>query len=150
MRLTQHTDYGLRMLIYLALLGEERGTIREISERYGISRNHLMKVGHHLQQLGYVEGVRGKGGGLSLALAPEEIPLGQLVRDMEPDLIIAECFGPDNHCVITPHCNLRFYLNEALQAFLDTLDQYSLADISAPEASALRQDLGIRWRPRKA
>ena len=146
MRLTQYTDYGLRMLVYLALLDGQRGTIREISEDYGISRNHLMKVAHHLQQLGYVRGIRGKGGGLCLALAPEEIPLGQLVRDMEPDLVMAECFGPENRCVITPHCNLRRYLGEALQAFLDTLDQYTLDDITRPQARALRRDLGIRLR----
>lgn len=146
MHLTLHTDYGLRVLIYLALLGEQRGTIREVAEHYGISRNHLMKVAHRLQQLGYVEGVRGKGGGLSLALSANEIPLGRFVRDMEPDLLIAECFGPDNRCVITPHCNLRGFLNEALQSFLDTLDGYTLADITQGREKALRTDLGITWR----
>jgi Rrf2 family protein len=94
MRLTLYTDYAVRMLMFVALRDGQRGTIREIAAAYGISRNHLMKVAHNLQREGYLTTTRGKGGGLQLALPPDQIRLGTLVRTMEPDLILAECFGP--------------------------------------------------------
>lgn len=143
MRLTLHTDYAVRMLMFVALRDGQRSTIREVASAYGISRNHLMKVAHELQHAGYLTTTRGKGGGLTLALAPEQIGLGSLVRAMEPDLMMAECFGPDNRCVITPHCRLKYILDEALNAFLTTLDQYTLADVTAPRAQKLRQYLNL-------
>ena len=146
MRLTLHTDYALRMLIQISLAGDRRVTIREVADAYGISRNHLMKVASQLQHLGYLETVRGKGGGLRLSLPAEDIRLGQLVRDLEPDFQIAECFSPDNACVITPHCRLKGILNNALAAFLDVLDGFSLADLGQPagRAAELRSLLQIR------
>ena len=143
MRLTLYTDYAVRMLMFVALREGQRGTIREIASAYGISRNHLMKVAHNLQREGYLTTTRGKGGGLQLALPPEQIRLGTLVRTMEPDLILAECFGPCNQCVITPSCQLKFVLDDALQAFLGTLDEYTLEDVTSPRAQRLRQHLGL-------
>lgn len=143
MRLTTHTDYAIRVLIFVAVHESQRGTIRDIAQAYGISRNHLMKVVHELQQKGYLTTIRGKGGGVVLAARPKEINLGAVVRDMEPDLGLAECFRPHNQCVITPDCHLKHLLNEALQAFLGTLDRYSLEDITRNEAQALRHSLGL-------
>ena len=143
MRLTRHTDYAVRMLMFLALRDGQLGTIREIASAYSISRNHLMKVAHELQRNGYLETIRGKGGGLRLALSPERIMLGDLVRTMEPDLKMAECFGCDNQCVITPSCQLKFVLDEALGAFLGVLDSYSLEDVTSPRAQKLRQHLAL-------
>ncbi len=130
MRLTTFTDYSLRVLIYLAANVEEPATIAQIAQRYGISRNHLMKVAHGLGQKGYVVALRGKGGGLRLSRPPADINLGELVRSMETDLAIAECFGQKNQCIITPACSLRPVFGEALEAFLAVLDTYSLADVA--------------------
>lgn len=129
MRLTRFTDYALRVLIYLAANDEQPATIARIAAQFGISRNHLMKVVPELVQQGYVIGQRGKGGGLQLARPPEEINVGELVRAMESDWAIAECFGGDNECILTPACALRPILREALNQFLQVLDGYTLADI---------------------
>ena len=130
MRITGYTDYSIRVLMYVTAQGDRLATIQEIADRYGISKNHLMKVVHQLTRKGYLESIRGKKGGIRLKPAPSDINLGILVREMEPDLNLVECFGPDNTCVIAPICSLKGVLNEALQSFLATLDQYTLADIT--------------------
>lgn len=134
MRLTHHADLSLRVLMYLALSGEQRVTIQDISESFGISRNHLMKVAHKLAGLGYVESTRGSGGGIRLGRPPGSIGIGRVVRDMEPDFGLVECFRPENRCVITPACVLPRMLDEALRAFLAVLDGYTLADLVTPGA----------------
>jgi Rrf2 family nitric oxide-sensitive transcriptional repressor len=132
MRLTQYTDFSLRVLIYLGLHDDRRCTIREISDAYGISRNHLMKVVQKLAAEGFVDSVRGVGGGLTLSSEPARLSVGKIVRAMEPDLGLVECMRAGNECVITPACALTGMLVEARQALLDVLDGYSLADILAP------------------
>lgn len=129
MRLTTFTDYSIRVLIYLAVSDDDHPTIREISDRYNISRNHLMKVVQELSQRGYVTAVRGKNGGLHLNKAAADISIGKLVQEMENDLALAECLGENNHCILTPACELQTVLSEALQAFFATLNSYTLADI---------------------
>lgn len=131
MKLTAYTDYSLRVLIYLGLRGDRLATISELSETYGLSANHLMKIIHNLGKLGYIETVRGRGGGMKLAGAPEEINLGQVVRQMETDFAIVECFDPVRRtdCVITPACRLQIVLGKAVEAFLDVLDNHTLADL---------------------
>lgn len=144
MRLTQYSDFSFRVLIYLGLHGRELSTIQEISDAYGISRNHLMKVVQQLAREGYVESIRGQGGGLRLHRDPADIRLGQLIRDMEPDLALVECFRCDNECVITPVCQLPALLNQALRAFVGELDEYTLADLLPSSASSnLTRLLGI-------
>jgi len=129
MRLTAYTDYSLRVLIYLAVRGEERATIRDIAQHYGISRNHLMKVVQALSQNGYVIALRGKNGGLKLKIQPSEIRIGELVAATENDMALAECLGDNNQCILTPVCRLKFILPEALKAFMDILNSYTLEDI---------------------
>jgi Rrf2 family nitric oxide-sensitive transcriptional repressor len=129
MRLTTYTDYSLRVLIYLAVNTAERPTIREIAERYGISRNHLMKVVQELSKRGYIAALRGKNGGLQLNQAPAEIKIGRLVRAMENEMALAECFGSNNRCILTPACALQSMLTEALNSFIATLDCYTLEDV---------------------
>lgn len=138
MRLTRYTDYSLRVLIYLGVNEEGLGTISAISERYGISRNHIMKVVFELGRLGYIETIRGKGGGIRLRRPPEQINVGELVRHTESDLNIVECFGSGNACHITPTCVLKGVLGEALSAFLNVLDSYTLADLIAPKRDLQR------------
>jgi Rrf2 family nitric oxide-sensitive transcriptional repressor len=130
MRLTTFTDYSLRVLIYLGLQRERLATIAEIADAYGISKNHLMKVVHHLGQQGYVDTLRGKSGGIRLARPPEEINLGMLVRATEASTELVECFAPDSSdCRIEPVCALRGILERSLKAFYAVLDGYTLADV---------------------
>lgn len=133
MQLTDYSDYSLRVLTYLGLKGEKLATISEIAECYDISRNHIVKVVHRLGQLGYIETLRGKNGGLRLARSPEAINVGEVIRHMEASMDIVECFGKNNLCIISPNCVLRTAMNEALSAFLAVLDGYTLADLLAPQ-----------------
>ncbi|SMF76051.1 transcriptional regulator, BadM/Rrf2 family [Tistlia consotensis] len=140
MQLTRHSDYALRLLMRLALAPDEVVTIQEIAEAYGISRNHLMKIALELGRHGFIETLRGRGGGLRLGKAPSEIRLGAVVRATEDSFALVECFDADhNRCVITGACRLRGALREALQAFLAVLDGYTLADLVARPAALRRQ-----------
>ncbi len=132
MRLTLHTDYALRLLTCLALKPGEIVTISDVAESYGISRNHLMKVAHELGRAGFVETLRGRGGGLRLSRMPEEIVIGDVVRAMEEDFCIVECFAAEtNRCRIGPAYRLKHLLKEALDAWLAVLDEATLADLVA-------------------
>jgi Rrf2 family nitric oxide-sensitive transcriptional repressor len=134
-RLTVYTDYALRMLMYLALKEDQLATIAEIAESYDISRNHLMKVAHQLGVGGFVETVRGRGGGLRLAKPLHSIGLGDVVRYTEPDMAIVSCFEPvDAPCAIHPSCVLKRALKKARDAFLEVLDSYTLDDLVQPRA----------------
>jgi len=144
MKLTQYSDYSLRVLIYLGVNPDDRlSTITEISSSYDISRNHVVKVVHNLGQLGYIETIRGKNGGMRLAMKPEDINVGKLIRKTEANLDIVECFGEDGNCVLTPTCQLRWALDEALTAFLVTLDRYTLADLIKPKKEIQAQIINI-------
>jgi Rrf2 family nitric oxide-sensitive transcriptional repressor len=128
-RLTTYADYSLRVLIRLALRPQNLATIAEIAQVYGISEHHLMKVVHQLGLAGYVQTVRGRGGGLRLAKKPREINVGEVVRRMEPDLGLAACFRESEVCTIESACVLAGALKQALAAFMQVLDSYTLADL---------------------
>jgi Rrf2 family nitric oxide-sensitive transcriptional repressor len=134
MHITRYTDYSLRVLMYVAVKRDKLSTIREIAEKYDISKNHLMKVVHQLNRKGYVESVRGKNGGVRLNMEPSDINIGVLVRETEQDLLLVECFSAANKCAIAPICGLKGMLSEALDAFLNALDQHTLEDL-LPEKS---------------
>ena len=138
MRLTRFTDYSLRVLIYLGLQDDRLVTIRKISEAYGISRNHLMKVVSQLAREGYLVAQRGPGGGIRLAKPPAEINLADVIRDTEEDLAMVECFDEGGKCVITPACRLQFIISEALKAYIGTLRSYTLEDLLAPSEELAR------------
>jgi len=130
MRLTRHTDYALRVLMYLARKGDGLTTIKEIAACYAISENHLMKVVHQLGRNGYITTIRGRQGGVRLAAAPDQISIGAVVRSCEEDLCVVECFNDaTNTCSITGVCGLSGMIAEALQAFLVALDSRTLADV---------------------
>lgn len=133
MRLTRHTDNALRALIYLAIHTD--GTparITDIARRMGMSEDHLAKVIARLAQLGYVETLRGRDGGVRLSRPAAEVNVGEVVRGTEDNLNLVECFDPaTNQCPIAPACALAPALDEALQAFLGVLDRYTLADLVA-------------------
>ncbi|MEJ1959035.1 MAG: Rrf2 family transcriptional regulator [Nitrosomonadales bacterium] len=129
MRLTQYTDYSLRVLIYLAYRQDKIVTITELADFYKVSRNHLVKVVHNLGIQGYIATTRGKNGGLRLGRPAKEIVVGDVIRKMEPDFDLLECFNPvTDQCVITHSCALKSVLINARDDFLATLDQYTIAD----------------------
>lgn len=135
MRLTSMTDYALRLLMYVAQQPDRLCTISEVARVHGLSRAHLMKITHQLAQAGFIETVRGKGGGMRLAAAPEDIALGAVVRNMEGGFVLVECLASGSHCALTGRCRLTGAIEGALQSFMRHLDQYTLADL-LPAADA--------------
>lgn len=130
MQLTLHADYSLRVLLYLAHHPDRVVSTQEVSDAYGISRHHLVRVMQTLHHGGYIELHAGRTGGASLARAPEAISLGEVVRCAEPGFPIVECFDPErNTCPITAACRLKSVLYDALQAFFNVLDGYTLKDL---------------------
>ncbi len=131
MHLTTYSDYSLRVLIFLATKNnQDLSNIQEIAETYDISKNHLMKIIHHLGKLGYIETIRGRNGGIRLAKSPSEINLGEIIRHTEENFFIVECFEKHNNkCVMTPVCSLKHIFRTALEQFLLVLDQYTLDSI---------------------
>jgi Rrf2 family transcriptional regulator, nitric oxide-sensitive transcriptional repressor len=146
MRLTDYTDYSLRVMLYLAVRREGLATIQDISDAYGVSKNHLMKIVQRLGELGWVETVRGRRGGLRLSDHSGSLTVGQIVRATETDLALVGCFpderGTRRHCVIEPQCQLRNVLDAARKAFLAELDAHTIGDLAQP-AEPLAALLGI-------
>jgi Rrf2 family transcriptional regulator, nitric oxide-sensitive transcriptional repressor len=142
MHLTLWTDYALRTLIYVGAKGDSLSTIAGIAGSFHVSKSHLMKVVNKLGQQGYIETVRGKGGGIRLGRPPEDIRVGEIIRATEEDLAVMGCLTESGFCRIEGCCILRQALDEATRSFLRTLDTYTLADLLAPRAK-LRRSLGL-------
>lgn len=137
MRLTKYSDYSLRTLMYLAL-SKRLCTIEEVAQAYDMPKNHLIKVVNQLAASGYVESIRGKGGGIRLAEIPENINIGEVVKVTENSFDLVECFSDEtNQCVLTPQCKLASILSVALEQFLAVLGEYTLADIVKPRMRVL-------------
>ncbi|NLY26278.1 MAG: Rrf2 family transcriptional regulator [Alcaligenaceae bacterium] len=134
MRLTTLTDYAIRLLMYAGNHPDRLCTIAEIAQAHGISEPHLMKVTHRLAQRGWIETVRGKNGGLRLAMPADQINLGAVVRDTENDLTLVECLGRANTCYLAGNCTLTGVLQGALGAFMQHLGGFTLQDILQPPA----------------
>ena len=135
MRLTQWTDYSLRVLMYCAASEqrEQRATVGEIAEAHGISRSHLTKIVMTLSGLGLLETTRGRGGGLRLLQPAHAIVVGQVVRQTETDFTLVECFDAEhNSCRLDGHCRLKTALREAMDRYLEVLDGVTLADLVTP------------------
>ncbi|MFS7196639.1 nitric oxide-sensing transcriptional repressor NsrR [Rahnella inusitata] len=127
MQLTSFTDYGLRALIYMASLPDDQMTnISQVTEVYGVSRNHMVKIINQLSRAGLVTAVRGKNGGIKLGKPAQTIRIGDVVRELEP-LSLVNC--DSDFCHITPACRLKHVLHTAVEHFLDELNQYTLADM---------------------
>lgn len=130
MQLSLHADYALRVLIYLGTHPGRVVPTQEISSAYSISRHHLVRVIHTLAEHGYVDVHAGRSGGVMLAREPHLIPLGDVIRNAEPNLRLVECFDKStNTCPIASVCGLKGMLNEALSAFLNAMNRYTVADI---------------------
>jgi Rrf2 family nitric oxide-sensitive transcriptional repressor len=147
MRLTDYTDYSLRVMLYLAVRSEGLATIQDISDAYGISKNHLMKVVQRLGELGWVETVRGRNGGLRLFEHSGSLTVGEVVRATESDFALVGCFpdeaGSHRGCVIQSQCRLKGVLEVARHAFLSELDRHTIGELAEP-AGPLAALLGMR------
>lgn len=133
MRLSEYTDYSLRVLMYCAAHPQRLVTIGELAEHHRVSKNHLMKVVNALARQGVIETTRGRGGGLRLLQAADAIRVGDIVRAAETDFRLVECFDPaTDTCTLTPTCRLKLVFGGALQAYFQELDAVTLADITAP------------------
>lgn len=136
MQLTRHADYALRLLIYLAGCGERRVQIAAVAEAQCISRTHLMKIANELARAGFIDALRGRGGGIRLARPPGEINIGEVIRTMEPPCPMVDC----SSCRLVRRCSLPGVLDQASAAFAAVLGRYSLEDI-------MRQPLSGQARP---
>ncbi len=143
MRLSLYTDYTFRLLIHLAVRDPRTVSIAEVADAYAISRNHLTKIAHALGRSGYLRTMRGRGGGLRLALPADRIKAGEIARMAETGSVLVECFDRErNRCVITPACTLKHALAAAERAFFAVLDNYTIADFAGdkPALSSLLAD----------
>ena len=138
MRLTRFTDYSLRVLIYLGQNDQDRVTIYEISEAYDISKNHLMKVVSNLTRLKFVSAQRGPGGGIRLNRKPEEISLNDVIRNTEKHLDEKGETCTDHEHELTADKRLKGYLQNAMQAYLDALGRFTLADVLDPRTEKVQ------------
>lgn len=130
MRLTQFSNFAIRVLMYAGQNGPRPSAVPKMARAYGVSYDHLKKAAAELCRLGYLDTVRGRNGGFRLAKHPQEIRIGEVIRQTESDVILVECFDPaTNGCPLAPACRLRRALQEALLAFFAVLDGYTLADL---------------------
>lgn len=129
MRLTNFTDYALRMLMFAASTNDERFNIDDVARAFGISKTHLNKVANTLTRAGYLTAVRGRNGGLMLGRKAEDIGIGDVIRLTEPDFALVECFATGSQCILTCKCKLSGMFGEAMAAFQTILDSRTLADI---------------------
>ena len=147
MRLSEYTDYTLRVLMYCAARAGQLVTIGELAEHHGLSKNHLMKVVNDLARQGLLETTRGRGGGLRLLKDPHGIRIGDVVRASETDFRLVECFDAGtNLCTLTPTCRLKHLFGDALQAYWAALDAATLADVTAPTGPASTRSKPIALR----
>lgn len=138
MRLTDYTDYTLRVLMYCAANPDRLVTIAELAEHHGLSKNHLMKIVNDLARQGVIETTRGRGGGMRLLKQPTQIIVGEVVRRTETDFRIVECFDEgSNACLLSTTCRLKRVFDGAMQAYFNVLDGVTLADIAEPAPPAL-------------
>jgi Rrf2 family nitric oxide-sensitive transcriptional repressor len=147
MRLTMFSDYALRVLLVLATRTDTLVTIAEVASAFEVSETHLTKVAHVLGKTGWIATVRGRNGGMRLAVDPRKLRLGEVVRRLEADFALVECFGSDNRCVLTGGCGLEVALQLALAAFFAELDHYTLADLvdASPALNALPMWQPVSW-----
>jgi Rrf2 family nitric oxide-sensitive transcriptional repressor len=151
MRLTTFSDFSLRVLMYLGVHEGRLATVGEIAAAYRVSEHHLVKVVHRLGQLGYLETLRGKGGGMRLARPPHKIRLGEVLRATEDSLALVECFDAQvSECRIESACVLKAVLTRAVDAFFAELDRHTLADLLGPRAKLARILPVAEARPRPA
>lgn len=145
MQLTKFTDYALRTLMALATLPEGKvANIRTLSQQFSISENHLVKVVHSLAKLGLIRTQRGVGGGMYLQPSTLQIPLGILISQLEASISPVNCDEPA--CPLRGQCKLKSLLDEAIQAFLSTLNSSCLAELITDSTTQASLSQVIQWQ----
>jgi Rrf2 family nitric oxide-sensitive transcriptional repressor len=150
-QLSLHADYALRVLLYLGSHPGEVVATRRISDAYGISKHHLVRVVQTLGEHGYVEMLPGRSGGVRLARDPDTIRLGDVVRVAEPNMRLVECFDrATNTCPIINQCGLKAHLNTALQAFIASLNEHTLGQLLNGERRGALAGVFVKLQTRAA
>ena len=131
MRLNLKTDYALRILLHAAKNKEKLITSTEVAERYNITQANVTQIVNTLKKKGYLNVKRGRyGGGFTLSAPPEEMRIGNIIKDIEPDLDLVQCFSKErNTCPVIDNCKLAGLMYSGLNAFLDKMNEQTLADI---------------------
>ncbi|TDP62042.1 RrF2 family transcriptional regulator [Roseateles toxinivorans] len=151
MRLSEYTDYTLRVLMYCARHRERLVTINELAEQHALSKGHLMKVVNDLARQELIETTRGRGGGLRLSKEPGTIRIGDVVRASETDFRLVECFDPStNACTLTPNCRLKHLFDTALRGYFQALDGATLADLTVGSPGPEGHSAGAAVRVKRA
>ncbi|MEM9732265.1 MAG: Rrf2 family transcriptional regulator [Pseudomonadota bacterium] len=133
MRLTNRTNYAIRILMYCSTKGRI-ASVSEIAEFYRLPHPFLLKIAKALINKGFLVAHRGRNGGVSLAREAKDISLGEVVRSTETNFELAECFGEgETDCPLVATCGLNATLNGALDAFFKVLDKQSIADLATPK-----------------
>lgn len=132
MQLNKFTDYALRVLMYIAKVRDTPYTIAELAEHLQVSQNHLVKIVHFMAKRNWITTIRGKGGGMYLNPQTLELHLGEIVRILQGEQAIVECHNPP--CVLRRNCGLKGILNQALEQFYQSLDQYTLGQVLNPDS----------------
>jgi Rrf2 family nitric oxide-sensitive transcriptional repressor len=134
MRLTEHTDYALRLLMYLGANRHRLATTSEVAALHGISRHHLIKVVNELARAGFIATVRGRAGGIRLSRPPSDIMIGDVIRHTERDFHVVACLSdrPKTTCALAPTCVLKGVLCYATSCFLEPLDRTPLSNLLQP------------------
>ena len=146
MKLTAYSDYGFRMLVYLAVAPDNRATVREIAAAYDLSQHHLAKIAQRLVHADLMSSYTGRNGGLELKADPTTLTVGDIVRAVEHDFDVVECLGDHGRCAVKEHCGGRSLFGDAVDAFFRVLDSQTLAQAAAAQGD-LRADLSIGSLP---
>jgi Rrf2 family nitric oxide-sensitive transcriptional repressor len=149
MQLTRFTDLSLRALMYLAWKPEgDAANVGMMARAYRVPENHMVKVVHHLGRIGLVTTTRGRNGGVKLALSPEEIRIGEVVKLTESTFDLVDCEAPEP-CPLKTACRLKTALDDAMAGFIAHLNQFTLADVTKGEFGrrALRQAVDANALP---
>jgi Rrf2 family nitric oxide-sensitive transcriptional repressor len=146
MKLTAYSDYGFRMLVFLAVAPDNRGTVREIAAAYGLSQHHLAKIAQRLVHADFLASFTGRTGGLQLKVDPAQLTIGAIVRAVETDFHVVECLGDEERCQVSAHCGGRSIFGDAVAAFFEVLDNKTLAD-AVRDQKGLRSDLSLPLLP---
>jgi Rrf2 family nitric oxide-sensitive transcriptional repressor len=126
-RITKRTNIAIRALMFCAVNDDRRVTKHDIAEACNSSENHLGQIVNQLSQLGFLSTTRGRGGGLTLSRPAEQISIGDVFRQLEADVPVAECFADvDNTCPLTEACRLRIAISDAINAFYSHLEKITL------------------------
>lgn len=144
MHLTQFTDMGLRVLMYLTQHQRESlVTIAELAEQFRLSHNHLIKIVNQLVKLGWVEATRGRNGGLRLGVPAAQLRLGTMIRVLEDEEQLIDC--DKAACVLNGSCRLQGVLAQGLEQFYQYLNQYTLADLVREPTQSVLVQMHRRW-----